>query len=78
LEEFSVIASFPGIGELSAAQFIGELGDLRRFSDPRKANAYIGIDIRRYQSGNYLAQDHINKRGKSKGSKKFSFLLSRI
>ncbi len=78
LEEFSVIASFPGIGELSAAQFIGELGDLRRFSDPRKANAYIGIDIRRYQSGNYLAQDHINKRGNPKGRKILFFIVKNM
>jgi transposase len=78
LEEFSMIASFPGIGELSAAQFIGELGDLRRFSDSRKANAYIGIDIRRYQSGKYLAQDHINKRGNPKGRKILFFIIKNM
>lgn len=78
LKEFSVIASFPGIGELSAAQFIGELGDIRRFSDPRKANAYIGIDIRRYQSGKYLAQDHINKRGNPKGRKILFYIVKNM
>jgi transposase len=69
LEEFSMIASFPGIGEL---------GDLRRFSDSRKANAYIGIDIRRYQFGKYLAQDHINKRGNPKGRKILFFIIKNM
>lgn len=57
LAEFQLFASFPGIGELSAAQLIGELGDLRRFATSKKANAYIGIDIKRYQSGKYFGQD---------------------
>lgn len=69
LLEFKVLTSFPGIGEISAALFIGEIGDLTRFSNHKKVNAFIGIDIRRYQSGKYAGQDHINKRGNPKGRK---------
>lgn len=29
-------------------------------------NAYVGIDIRHYQSGKSQTQDHINKRGKKR------------
>ncbi|WP_246946192.1 IS110 family transposase [Bacillus pinisoli] len=69
LPEFEVLKSLPGIGNISAALFIGEFGDLSRFSDHKKVNAFIGIDIRRYQSGKYMGQDHINKRGNPKGRK---------
>ncbi|MEK5379846.1 IS110 family transposase [Niallia sp. FSL W8-0635] len=69
LSEFQLLTSFPGIGEISAALLIGEIGDLSRFSNHKKVNAFIGIDIRRYQSGKYAGQDHINKRGNPKGRK---------
>lgn len=69
LSEFDLLISLPGIGEISAALFIGEFGDLSRFSNHKKVNAFIGIDIRRYQSGKYTGQDHINKRGNPKGRK---------
>lgn len=63
LDEFELYTSIPGIGENTAAQLIGELGDLTRFSTHKQLNAYVGIDIRRYQSGSYAGRDHINKRG---------------
>ncbi|MGP4063269.1 IS110 family transposase [Halobacillus sp. H74] len=69
LSEFEVLTSFPGIGDISAALFIGEIGDLSRFSNHKKVNAFVGIDIRRYQSGKYAGQDRINKRGNPKGRK---------
>lgn len=60
---FQVLVSIPGIGGITAALIIAELGDIQRFSNAKKLNAYVGIDIRRYQSGKSLALDHINKRG---------------
>lgn len=75
LLEFEVLTSFPGIGEISAALFIGEVGDITRFSNHKKVNAFIGIDIRRYQSGKYAGQDHINKRGNPKGRKILYFIV---
>jgi transposase len=69
LSEFELLKSLPGIGGISAALLIGEIGDLSRFSNHKKVNAFIGIDIRRYQSGKYAGQDHINKRGNPKGRK---------
>lgn len=61
--EFHVFTSFPGIGELTAVQLIAELGDIRRFQNAKQINAYIGIDIRRHQSGKLQYKDRINKRG---------------
>jgi transposase len=69
LPEFEVLISLPGVGDISAGLFIGEFGDLSRFSNHKKVNAFVGIDIRRYQSGRYAGKDHINKRGNPKGRK---------
>lgn len=69
LEEFELYATIPGIGELTSALLIGELGDIRRFATSNKLNAFVGIDIRRYQSGSFMGKDRINKRGNPKGRK---------
>lgn len=63
LAQFQLYQSMPGIGALSAAQLVGEIGDILRFDNANQVNAYIGIDLNRYQSGKYQRQDHINKRG---------------
>ncbi|WP_026702953.1 IS110 family RNA-guided transposase [Salibacterium aidingense] len=75
LSEFKILTSFPGIGEISAALLIGEIGDLSRFSNHKKVNAFMGIDIRRFQSGKYKGQDRINKRGNPKGRKILYFIV---
>ena len=60
---FQSYVSVPGIGIQTAAQLMAELGDITRFENANQLNAYIGIDIKRYQSGQGGQQDHINKRG---------------
>ena len=35
-----------------------ELGDIKRFDNANQLNAYVWIDLRRYQSGKYLAANH--------------------
>lgn len=63
LPAYQIYISMPGIGSLTAAQLLGELGDITRFDNANQLNAYIGIDLNRYQSGQFRRQDHINKRG---------------
>lgn len=60
---YQVLTSFPGIGNTTAVQIISELGDIGRFRNAKQINAYIGIDIRRHQSGKLQYHDKINKRG---------------
>lgn len=60
INEFSLYQTFPSIGEL---------GDIRRFHTTNQLNAFVGIDIRRYQSGKYIGKVHINKRGNPKARK---------
>ncbi len=66
LPEFNIISSMPGIGEMTAAMLLGEIGDFTRFDNANQLNAYVGIDLIRYQSGQYIRGDHINKRGNPK------------
>ncbi|MGC4379455.1 IS110 family transposase [Fictibacillus sp. Mic-4] len=73
--EYQVLRSFPGIGETTAVRIIGELGDIRRFKNHKKLNAYVGIDIMRYQSGNTFYKDKINKRGNNKLRKILFFMI---
>lgn len=63
LEEYSILQSIPGIAINTTVRLIAEIGDIRRFDNNRQLNAYAGIDIRRYQSGKFIAKDKINKRG---------------
>lgn len=62
-KEYLVFRSIPGIGDSTACRLIGEIGDIRRFQNAKQLNAYTGIDIMRYQSGNTQYRDRINKRG---------------
>jgi len=76
LPAFDIISSMPGIGEMSAAMLLGEIGDFTRFGNSNQLNAYVGIDLIRYQSGQYTRDDHINKRGNSK-ARSLLFLIVR-
>jgi transposase len=72
---YQVLRSFPGIGELTAIRLIGEIGDIRKFKTPKQLNAYVGIDIRRYQSGGTMYRDIINKRGNHRLRKILYFMI---
>ena len=63
LPEYDILRSIPGIAETTATSIIGELGDIRRFQSTNQINAFIGIDLRHYESGDFLDQEHITKRG---------------
>ncbi len=63
LPEVDILRSIPGIAETTATSIIGELGDIRRFQSSNQINAFIGIDLRHYESGKFLAKEHITKRG---------------
>lgn len=63
LPEYDKILSIPGLGVRTVVSLLGELGDIRRFRNSNALNAFIGIDLRHYESGEYVATDHISKRG---------------
>ena len=63
LPEYDILRSIPGIAETTATSIIGELRDIRRFKSANQINAFIGIDLKHYESGDFLSQEHITKRG---------------
>jgi transposase len=58
------LMTIPGIGVGSAAALMAAIGDVSRFSSPRKLVAYLGLDAKVRQSGESAAQHgQISKRG---------------
>ena len=57
------LESIPGFAQTTAVRVLAELGDVRRFSNPNKINAFIGIDPGRYQSGEMDSNLSITKHG---------------
>ncbi|MBQ8292361.1 MAG: IS110 family transposase [Bacilli bacterium] len=74
---FTVIRSIPGIGEITCARLIAELGDILRFSKPEQINAFIGIDPIVDQSGKKDGKHLcISKKG-NKIARSIFFLIAR-
>lgn len=60
----SPITTIPGIGVVTGATILGEIGDIKRFSNPAKLVAYSGIDTSISQSGESLSTNNkMSKRG---------------
>lgn len=60
----SPITTIPGIANTNAAVILGEIGDIKRFSNASKLAAYAGIDASVSQSGEYQASNNkMSKRG---------------
>lgn len=69
IEEFmtalaSHITSITGIGAVTGASILAEIGDIHRFATLEKLVAYAGIDASVYQTGQFTATEaHMSKRG---------------
>lgn len=50
-EQQQLLASIPGIGELTAAKLLAEIGDLSNYESARQVAAYAGLTPRREVSG---------------------------
>jgi len=60
------LMSVPGVNVNTAATFMASVGDIRRFSSPRKLVSYLGLDPRVHQSGGTPARHgRISKEGPS-------------
>lgn len=68
MEKFNPpIATIPGIGIISAAIIIGEIGDFSRFDNPDKILAMAGMSPSTYQSGKYISNhSRMEKRGSAR------------
>jgi transposase len=57
------LQQIPGIGPTGAATIRAELGEITRFSRVDEVVAYAGLDPRTHQSGTFLGQKRLSKRG---------------
>jgi transposase len=58
------LMTVPGVNMVTAATFMASIGEIGRFSSPRKLVGYLGLDPRVRQSGNEPARHgHISKAG---------------
>lgn len=58
------LTTIPGLGPVTAATILGEIGEVNRFATLEKLVAYAGIDATVHQSGQFNAtQMHMSKRG---------------
>ena len=51
IEEMKILRSFPGIGGISGAALLSEVGDIDRFGKESKLSAYCGVSPVIWQSG---------------------------
>jgi len=58
-----ILTSIPGVGDLTAATLIAEIGDYRRFAYPEQLSAYAGIVSRVFRSAETTRYGHITKTG---------------
>lgn len=60
-----VLRGFRGVDTLTAMVFLTELGDLKRFADPRQLMSYLGLVPSVHQSGDSRRDGSITKAGNS-------------
>jgi transposase len=56
--------SIKGIGIITVAGFIAEVGDITRFSHPKQIQKLAGLNLRENSSGDHQGQTTISKRGR--------------
>lgn len=72
------LMSIPGIGSLSAAVFLGELGDPAHFHNARQIVKYAGYDPQESDSGSWVGRRFISKKGRWLLRKYLFFMSMRV
>mgnify|MGYP001625556523 CR=1 FL=1 len=62
---YESLISIQGIGIVSAAMFVGEVGDVNRFDSYEQIRRYAGLNLIENSSGNHKGKTTISKRGRS-------------
>jgi transposase len=74
-EEMEIITSIDGVGEITAAHFLAEIGSISRFSRYQKLIAFCGTDPAIYQSGTVEKNGKITKKG-NRNLRKYVYLMA--
>jgi hypothetical protein len=72
------ILSIPGIGALSCAVFLGELGNPFNFNNPKQIIKYAGYDPQENDSGQRVGRKIISKKGRWMLRKYLYFMSMRV
>ena len=72
------ILSLPGMGPVSCAIFLGELGNPEHFSNPRQIIKYAGYDPKENDSGSRTGRKIISKKGRWLLRKCLFFMVLRV
>lgn len=62
---YESLISIQGIGIVSAAMFVGEVGDITRFDSYEQIRRYAGLNLVENSSGTHKGKTTISKRGRS-------------
>jgi transposase len=62
----SKLVNIKGIGMVTAAVIVSEIGDIRRFHDPRQIQKMAGLSLKENSSGKHKGKTTISKRGRKR------------
>ena len=60
------LLAIKGVGIITIAGFIAEVGDIRRFNSPKQIQKYAGLELVENSSGKHKGKSRISKRGRRK------------
>jgi len=66
IPEAEKLLRIPGIGMVVAAGFLAEVGDVRRFTDPKQIQKLAGLAVTENSSGKHKGQSGISRRGRKR------------
>lgn len=66
IPEVEKLLEIKGIGLVTVAGFIAEVGDIRRFDSPKQIQKFAGLALVESSSGKHKGQTTISKRGRSR------------
>ena len=60
------LLAIKGVGSITIAGFMAEVGDIRRFKSPKQIQKYAGLELVENSSGKHKGRSRISKRGRRK------------
>jgi len=60
------LLSIKGVGLITVAGFLSEVGDIRRFDSPKQIQKLAGLELKENSSGKHHGRSSISKRGRKR------------
>ena len=60
------LLSIKGVGLITVAGFLSEVGDVRRFDSPKQIQKLAGLELKENSSGKHRGRSSISKRGRKR------------